>query len=1057
MHSAALLCSGAGADRGGQKIRCIATFSFAGEALISSAASSSTWLHNFHVVEKTLKIPFALLPLILWRGGLASVESTIAKFILFLKVKPSTQQILKKMTDNLTPASQRSRHDSLSQDLEESCRAPPHAEFSTPPSVGTRQLHFKDNETSQSNQAPIVPDAAALSPISVLAKDCLKQLEGLCDIVGRLLPDKAEELGFDLDSMRLTVEDARARFKAWGTNIAAFRPRTLRTSLDFRLAEAPGIKRRTLQFGEATLVMLGEKPNQIWNPDDVSDSSEYSDEEDSQPENKGGSVAGSEIVSNLDEQIKAIIASNASLMKLSIVIRSSATRDDYIKAATRFNTWNPYPDISHVREKYGSAKQSTDWLLERLGKAITKRRQFLKYRVEHNEKMAGGGDDDETKREKPEKTIVASTKATTFIGENVLQNVRTAGSDTGNSFGSQTSYERTVFGSDGAPKMLTVPPPPKFAFPGVPFEYGEPFQCPYCFTEQIAKNKPAWKPYVCTFKGCEMLMFRSRNEWFAHELENHRREWVCQFCQHPAFSSLSEFSKHMKSLHKAVLASSPLEALILQSEEPVDKIASTACPLCDDWEASVKRTQANLDSLVPPSESTASETLYGKPKLFRRHLGRHMEQLALFALPPNDTEDLDNESSDENRENPNVPAGKQQAGEDESSNGETEDELEQIIESGRDNRTSIAPDDSAEPLVPQDDQFESGRRLTPDELARMVGGGMLPGLGREPVGGGEDEDKLEKTHGELAAHKHEEEKTVEEHVKARDVLEESLYESASISIGRRTPAEEKGKMPLSAMDPLEDYPGYGRGYPAPPTAAFGGRAPGPSYSRSSFSRSPPGFGPPPFGDTLGELNHYAQLGQYQYSPDLETEKKLAAVEELMKTQKIDFDKARAEIAAQEAAKLKEMTEREAKALKELADRDAREAAVKAAAEAAKKAAYEKQLADDKARWEKTAEEEENAAAYAKGAESVRKEVEAEAAEAARQAAIKAKIKKLEEALASGTKKLRDEAAAEAAKLRKEADEETERLKKEAAEALKKAMAKPADEPKKPTKFKYGKQ
>lgn len=196
--------------------------------------------------------------------------------------------------------------------------------------------------------------------------------------------------------------------------------------------------------------------------------------------------------SDLDELLKAIKASNASLMKLSIVIRSSATRDDYLKAASRFKTWNPYPDIGHVLEKYGSARYSTNWLLERLGKAITRRRQFLKYRIEHNDRLAGMGNEEEGRREKPEKTI-ASTKATTFIGENVLQNVRAAGSDAGNSFGTATSYEATVFSGDGAPTMLTVPPPPRFAFPDIRFEYGQPFQCPYCFIEQIVKNKSAWK------------------------------------------------------------------------------------------------------------------------------------------------------------------------------------------------------------------------------------------------------------------------------------------------------------------------------------------------------------------------------------------------------------------------------------------------------------------------------------------------------------------------------------------------------------------------------------
>lgn len=230
--------------------------------------------------------------------------------------------------------------------------------------------------------------------------------------------------------------------------------------------------------------------------DDLSDSSDEFEEDASQEKeekidetNNGGYGTTSE----LDELLKAISASNSSLMKLSIVIRSSATRDDYVKAASRFQTWNAWPDISHVIEKYGKAKHSEKWLLERLGKTISRRRQFLKYRVEHHQKMTGL-DDDEEERVKPEKTIFASTKATTFLGyENIIQNIKTAGSDAGNSFGTQTSYDATVFGNVSEPAMLRIPSTPKFAFPDVKFEYGKVFLCPYCFTEQTVDNRAAWK------------------------------------------------------------------------------------------------------------------------------------------------------------------------------------------------------------------------------------------------------------------------------------------------------------------------------------------------------------------------------------------------------------------------------------------------------------------------------------------------------------------------------------------------------------------------------------
>jgi len=230
----------------------------------------------------------------------------------------------------------------------------------------------------------------------------------------------------------------------------------------------------------------------IWCLADSSDSnvSNLDSEEEESDQDEGDE----ESTSTLQELFKAILASILSLMKLSILIRSSPNRDDYIKAASRYNTWSASPDIGHVRDKYGTARGSEPWLLDRLGKTITRRRQFLKYRIEHHEKMTVEKEV-VARPEKSELTVIASTKATTFVGHHTLvtaQNVPKPISEA-ESFGSITSYDPTVFGIDGAPTLLTVPSPPKFAFTDVEFVYGEPFQCPYCFTEQIVKNKSDWK------------------------------------------------------------------------------------------------------------------------------------------------------------------------------------------------------------------------------------------------------------------------------------------------------------------------------------------------------------------------------------------------------------------------------------------------------------------------------------------------------------------------------------------------------------------------------------
>jgi RNA recognition motif-containing protein len=136
-------------------------------------------------------------------------------------------------------------------------------------------------------------------------------------------------------------------------------------------------------------------------------------------------------------------------------------------------------------------------------------------------------------------------------------------------------------------------------------------------------------------------MFRSRNEWFAHELQNHRREWVCISCLE-SFTDRAQLSEHLQSMHSSLVAGSQLEALVLQCEEPVDKIPASSCLLCDEWESNLldpkqdsKRLFLNNGEIVEPCGTLGQ---------FRRHLGRHMEQLALFALPMAEEDEMEDDS-----------------------------------------------------------------------------------------------------------------------------------------------------------------------------------------------------------------------------------------------------------------------------------------------------------------------------------------------------------------------------------------------------------------------------
>jgi hypothetical protein len=322
-------------------------------------------------------------------------------------------------------------------------------------------------------------DSSSTLPISVYCKNCLDGYRTLCDGLGAVTPQQALDIGFDRGASHDFMLDARSRFKAWAVNIAALQGAHLQSSLDFRLKEAPEIRQRIVKiltalieslheglclcpylicltnYLKALLIVDGTEPNEKWDVGAISDSD---DDNASTPEEATQT-------SDLGQLFTAIKTANSSLMKLSMVIRNSPARDDYLKAASRYHFDARY-DIGHVKEKHGAAKRSSDWLLERLGKAITRRRQYLKYREDRHIKLSKDWGEEAAAEvdmagleappmatakaiedEKPEKTIALTklTKATTYVGN-------------------ETMIER-----DGIDHKLSVPPPPIMAFEGVPF------------------------------------------------------------------------------------------------------------------------------------------------------------------------------------------------------------------------------------------------------------------------------------------------------------------------------------------------------------------------------------------------------------------------------------------------------------------------------------------------------------------------------------------------------------------------------------------------------------
>lgn len=128
------------------------------------------------------------------------------------------------------------------------------------------------------------------------------------------------------------------------------------------------------------------------------------------------------------------------------------------------------------------------------------------------------------------------------------------------------------------------------------------------------------QPYVCTFKDCSLRLFSSRHEWFEHELVMHRKFWRCNKCIEECRSA-DDFREHLDRNHPGSFSTdNQLKILTIQCEHAVLNVSPSDCPLCDEWEISLTGSNAGIDNLVTIDN-------------FKKHLGKHLERLALFALP----------------------------------------------------------------------------------------------------------------------------------------------------------------------------------------------------------------------------------------------------------------------------------------------------------------------------------------------------------------------------------------------------------------------------------------
>lgn len=160
-----------------------------------------------------------------------------------------------------------------------------------------------------------------------------------------------------------------------------------------------------------------------------------------------------------------------------------------------------------------------------------------------------------------------------------------------------------------ASSLIDIPPRPKDNL-GAELEC---FLCPLCFTTQAIASEREWRkhvfedtmPYVCTFGDCELFdhFFEDKKTWYEHELRVHRVSWSCHAEDHTVCKTEEEFLEHIKSDHAKDLSLSQVQLLKHLFRRPAGSSYQT-CNLCG-------RDTKHLEN----------------------HVARHLEHIALFALP----------------------------------------------------------------------------------------------------------------------------------------------------------------------------------------------------------------------------------------------------------------------------------------------------------------------------------------------------------------------------------------------------------------------------------------
>ncbi|KAK8257551.1 hypothetical protein IWZ00DRAFT_484614 [Phyllosticta capitalensis] len=432
-----------------------------------------------------------------------------------------------------------------------------------------------------------------LFPIAEKVRSCL---DGFRELSQNTLSPSIDDIGGISAS---EVSDATDRFRIWVGNIGAHRKD--RGSLDYRLRDASHIQSGVLdllnslanKMEKACAILRGRRvPFERLSFESDSDS-DSGLEVNERALDEGNDPSHGE--TELGQLMNGIKYSITDLLRISMVIRKPAAHDHFAHsnqvATSHFEAF----DLRHIQDKFPKASKM---VVERLARATSSRRNYLKYREDRQIDLSAGLEDLEGLDDPnlPPPSLIA-TSLNTVIKNSVHLDLD-ARSDAG---ATETSFASSFHGEHD--HVLRLPRIPKAG------RNGDPFQCPLCFGIISAKTENSWKkhvskdltPYVCTFDTCNIPFqrFDKRRDWFEHEM-SHRSRWKCPQNCDKIFSTQLELSEHLKE-HPGTFSDFSGACQVRP-----ELSSCVFCPLC--------REEHRLSEL-------------------QSHLGEHQQQLALFALP----------------------------------------------------------------------------------------------------------------------------------------------------------------------------------------------------------------------------------------------------------------------------------------------------------------------------------------------------------------------------------------------------------------------------------------